>query len=153
MCILNAYILNKHYGCEKLSHDGFRDRLVKYLIGEGMKSYNIPLPPVLSRKLTRASEKSQQEGRLSERHFISYIPKGEGRKRDRPQRDCFVCSKIPQSGQILKPKRTFYWCEDCKKPMCVTPCFRIYHTEVDFKMYALEYRNKVLVSENVQNVQ
>ena len=153
MCILNAYILNKHYGCEKLSHDGFRDRLVKYLIGEGMKSYNIPLPPVLSRKLTRASEKSQQEGRLSERHFISYIPKGEGRKRDRPQRDCFVCSKIPQSGQILKPKRTSYWCEDCKKPMCITPCFRIYHTEIDFKMYALEYRNKVLVSENVQNVQ
>ena len=40
--------LNRHYGSQKLSHDEFRDYLVKYLIQEGLKCYKIPLPPVLS---------------------------------------------------------------------------------------------------------
>ena len=35
LLILDAYILNKNYGCEKLSHDEYRDRIVKYLLGEG----------------------------------------------------------------------------------------------------------------------
>ena len=43
---LNAYILNKHYGCEKLTHDEYRDKIVKYLLAEGLKNYNIPLSPV-----------------------------------------------------------------------------------------------------------
>ena len=38
-------------GAKKLNHDEFRDHLVKYLIQEGLKSYKIPLPPVLSSKL------------------------------------------------------------------------------------------------------
>ena len=50
LLILNAYILNKNYGCEKLSHDEYRDRIVKYLLGEGLKNYNIPLPPVSSKR-------------------------------------------------------------------------------------------------------
>ena len=50
LLILNAYILNKNYGCEKLTHDEYRDRIVKYLLGEGLKNYKILLPPVLSKK-------------------------------------------------------------------------------------------------------
>ena len=51
LLILNAYILNKNYGCKKLTHDEYRDRIVKYLLGEGLKNYKIPLPPVLSKKI------------------------------------------------------------------------------------------------------
>ena len=50
LLILNAYILNTNYGCKKLTHDEYRDRIVKYLLGEGLKNYKIPLPPVLSKK-------------------------------------------------------------------------------------------------------
>ena len=67
LLILNAYILNKNYGCKKLTHDEYRDRIVKYLLGEGFKNYKIPLPPVLNIV-------------LCERHFPSAIPKGEGKK-------------------------------------------------------------------------
>ena len=35
--ILNVYILNGHYGCEKLSHDEYRDKIVKYLLDEGLE--------------------------------------------------------------------------------------------------------------------
>ena len=51
LVILNAYILNKHYGSEKLTHNEYRDKLVKYLLEEGLKNYNIPLPPVISRRI------------------------------------------------------------------------------------------------------
>ena len=51
MVVLNAYILNKYYGTEKLSHDEYRDRIIKFLIAEGLKSYTIPLPPIMSRRI------------------------------------------------------------------------------------------------------
>ena len=35
LLILNAYILNKNYGCEKLTHDEYRDRIVKYFLRSG----------------------------------------------------------------------------------------------------------------------
>ena len=51
LLILNVYILNKLYGCEKLTHDEYRDKIVKYLLAEGLKNYKIPLLPVISRKI------------------------------------------------------------------------------------------------------
>ena len=53
--------LNKHYGCKKLNHDEFQDHLVKYLIQEGLKSYKIRLPPVLSSKLGKYHVKDHNE--------------------------------------------------------------------------------------------
>ena len=83
MVIQNAHTLNKCYGSEKLSHDAFMDRLIKYLIGEGLKSYNIPLPPVISRKIGKNNEIEFQDKRLNERHFPTNIPAAEWRKRKR----------------------------------------------------------------------
>ena len=71
MLILNAYILNKNYGCEKLRHDEYRDRIVKYLLGEGLKNYKIPLPPVLSKKIGKHNAGEIDKTRLCERHFPS----------------------------------------------------------------------------------
>ena len=53
LVILNAYILNKHYGLKKMTQDEFRGFLVKYLLREGLKCYKIPLRPVLSKKIGR----------------------------------------------------------------------------------------------------
>ena len=86
LLILNAYILNKNYGCEKLTHDEYRDRIVKYLLGEGLKNYKILLPPVLSKKIGKHNVGENDKTHLCERHFPSAIPRGEGRKRERPSR-------------------------------------------------------------------
>ena len=99
MVILNAHILNKCYGSEKLSHDAFRDRLIMFFIGEGLKSYNIPLPPVISR--------FQEKERLNERHFPTNIPATEGMKRKRLTQPCFVCNKLPVQEIEIQTKRTF----------------------------------------------
>lgn len=140
MVILNAHILNKHYGSEKLTHDDYRDKLVKYLLHEGMKCYKIPLPPVLSRRIGRRSVDDCNEKRLAERHFPTNIPGGEGRKRKRPCRPCFVCNRLPGLEVQVTIKRTSFWCEDCGKPLCISPCFQLYHTRLDFKRCAIDFR-------------
>lgn len=145
MVLLNAYILNKYYGSEKLSHDEYRDRIVKFLIAEGMKAYNIPLPPVMSRKIVNRHEADHLEKRLSERHFPTNIPAAEGRKRKRPSRPCFVCNVLPEVEIRLPVKRTSFWCSDCGKPICISPCFELYHTVKDFKRAATDNRMRNLV--------
>ena len=151
LIILNAYILNKHYSSKKMTQDEFRDYMVKYLLREGLKCYKIPLPPVLSKKIGRNHTAEHNTQRLNERYFITNIPGGEGRKRKRPTRSCFVCSKLP--GLNCKPKRTSFWCEDCGKPLCITPCFKIYHTEIDFKLHALKFRQEGTQTVLVQGVE
>ena len=141
LLLLNAYILNKHFGCQKLTHDEYRDKIVKYLLDEGLKCYKIPLPPVLSRRIARTNTEEEEKKHLTERHFITNIPAGEGRKRKKPTQCCFICSKIEGLGGVcLKEKRTSFWCEDCRKPLCITPCFKIYHTEIDYKEEGRKYR-------------
>ena len=150
LVILNAYILNKHYGSKNMSHDEYRDYLVKYLLSEGLKCYKIPLPPVLSKRIGRNHNLEHNMQRLNERHFITNIPAGEGRKRKRPTRCCFVCSKV--QGTNSKTKRTSFWCEDCRKALCISPCFKIYHTEIDFKSSALKFREQGLQTVEIQDV-
>lgn len=141
MLIMNAFILNKKFGRTKLSHEEYRDELVRFLIQDGMKRYNIPLPPVSSRKITPREAADHSEKRLKERHFPSSIPCAEGRKRKKPSRTCFACNNLPVvPGVKLNKKSTSYWCSECQKPLCVTPCFEIYHTEKNFQESCLEYR-------------
>ena len=40
----------------------------------------------------------------------------------------------------LKSKRTSFWCEDCKKPLFITPCFKIYHSDFNYKQEVLKSR-------------
>ena len=104
LVILNAYILNKHYGYQKLTHNEYRDKIVKYFLAEGLKNYNIPLPPVISRRIGKYHKAEHDNTQLCEQHFSNCIPKGEGRKRKKPPRCYFICNKIFE--EILKGKRT-----------------------------------------------
>ena len=77
LVILNAHILNKHYGCVKLTQDEYRGYIVKYLVSEGLKCYKIPLPSI-SKKLGKHNTDEHNRTRLNEHHFITNIPGGEG---------------------------------------------------------------------------
>ena len=52
---------------------------------------------------------------------------------------------------FFKLKRTSYWCEECRKPLCVVPCFKIYHTERDFKKHGQLLREGVMAMEGFDN--
>ena len=80
LVILNVYALNKHYGCEKLTHNEYRDKIVKYLLTEVLKNYNNPLPPVISRRIGKYHKDEHGSKRLGERHFPTRIPKRRAEK-------------------------------------------------------------------------
>ena len=80
LVILNVYILNKHYRCQKLSHNEYRNKIVKYLLGEGLKKDNIPLPSVISRRIGKYHKDEDDGKSLCEWHFPTYIPKGRAEK-------------------------------------------------------------------------
>ena len=93
---------------QKLSHIEYRDRIVKYLLGEVLKNNKISLQPILSKRIGKHHVVEHEKTCLYERHLSSCIPKGEGIKWERPSGCCFVCSHIP--GHLFKKKRTSYWC-------------------------------------------
>lgn len=127
--ITNAYILHKKYHHHPLSHFNFRKELVRDLVAEHQRPSNL--------KGRRYSGNPQT--RLVDRHFPSEIPAQVGAKRKNPCRKCAVCNtstgKRHQKGEATKVKSTRYWCEDCATPLCVTPCFKRFHT---LKHYQLQ---------------
>ena len=52
---------------------------------------------------------------------------------------------------FFKPNRTSYWREECRKPLCVVSCFKIYHTERDFKKHGQLLREGVITMEGFDN--
>ncbi len=65
--------------------------------------------------------------RLTERHFLTInrelTPAG------RPSKpDCIVCSNLE-----VRRHQTELMCIQSEKPMCAAPCFRLYHTHVNYK--------------------
>ena len=57
--------------------------------------------------------------------------------RRRPCRDCRACNPPKNHRDGHKRKQTSYWCADCKKPLCVPECFRVYHTFQNYKAHLL----------------
>ena len=67
--------------------------------------------------------------RLTGRHFIDHLPPTE--KKKEPTRKCVVCcSKRNADGKKVR-KETRFWCPDCDVGLCVTPCFKYYHTKAN----------------------
>lgn len=67
--------------------------------------------------------------RLTERHFPEYIPPTE--KKMNPTRQCAMCSRVRDARGKKIRRESRYYCPDCNVPLCVTPCFRVYHTVAD----------------------
>ena len=142
MVLLNSYILHKKYAQTKMSHENFTLRVISQWLQEGIEICNWTLPPLVSNKC-------EGENRLSERHFPSHIPSSLGAKRSKPSRPCFVCAKIPRvEGIAVSKKWSSFWCEECKKVLCIEFCFKTYHTVQDYRSAALDFR-----LQNLQNIQ
>ena len=113
--IVNAYILYRisTQAGRKLDHKHFRIELAKQLLG----STPSPAPHHFSALHPQA--------RLTERHFPEKIPPCSSGRASQPV--CVVCSNKKGRGK----KTTTYRCKQCLFPMCVVPCFELYHTKVD----------------------
>ena len=116
--IVNSYVLY----CNKNPNTKTRYTHLKYctelandlLVVAGVECTRRSLGPLQS-DLSPAA-------RLTERHFM---------EKTGAQRDCHLCSN--RKGR--KRKTSIYTCKQCELPMCVVPCFELYHTKQDPKRH------------------
>ena len=124
--IVNSYIMycQKSEG-RRMTHELFRIELAKELLKAASESHHprTPLPH------GPRHQPQQPLARLTERHFLGqYDKSANGRQ---IQRSCVVCSFKKGRGR----KTTTFYCKQCDIPMCVVPCFELYHTKVDPARY------------------
>ncbi|XP_072007002.1 piggyBac transposable element-derived protein 4-like [Engystomops pustulosus] len=109
--IHNAFVLYKKKGGRDTYLD-FQEKIIEGLIFEPQD--------------TRQSLECEKVKRLTERHFISPIPATE--TRNYPQKRCRVCSK---NGQRRDSR---YFCASCPSQpgLCIHPCYKKYHTVLNY---------------------
>lgn len=121
LSVVNAYILYHENG-GKLTHEQFRVELARQLIS------SVELPSTASP--TALSPTS----RLTDRHFMEKIPlTSTGRK---VQSQCHVCCWKKGRKRVT----TTYRCKQCNVPLCVVPCFELYHTHTNPVRYLQQAR-------------
>lgn len=123
--IVNSYIMycQRHEG-RRLTHEQFRVELAKDLL----RAANSQIPSI---DFPHGPRRQIQNplSRLTERHFPGQLEKSPAGHQ--LQRDCGVCSKRKGRGR----KTTTFCCKQCDIPLCVVPCFELYHTKVDPQRY------------------
>ena len=135
MVILNAYLLNKKFGKKKMSKHDYIEYIANYLV-----EISVDGATCIPKRIFNPSSQM----RLTERHFPKKIPIRNGKVNGILCRACnFTCAqliKFGHSGETLHRKTTIYWCEECETPLCITPCFEIFHTVSDFRRTTLLHR-------------
>lgn len=142
----NAYILHRKFGAKKIAHEEFLEYIAKYLISSAL-----PTATCIPKRYRGASHTSHEsETRLVEKHYPSHFPSnGPGNKRVRPSKLCHACNfgkkdskKLGYNGGKMPRKMTSVQCVDCDKPLCIDPCFRVYHSELNYRAVLMKHRRE-----------
>lgn len=116
----NSFVLYKK-GESMLSQLGYRHDLIEKLIS----AYHN------ESQRSKVGRRSDNEATwLTACHFVSFIPPTANNKL--PTWRCVVCCEASSAGETKIHKETRYWCKDCNVAVCMTPCFKIYHTKTNF---------------------
>ena len=113
LSVLNSYILFKTMKHQNFQLSKFKLEIIRDLISKyGSKRSHI------GRSL------SAHPLRLTARHFPSLIPPNESKQT--PQRRCYVCSNTERRAKERRDTR--YQCTECDVGLCITDCFKDFHT-------------------------
>ena len=146
MATLNAHILNKKYGVQKMSHCAYREYIAKYLITMSVESATC-----LKKKPSIEIDNSYL--RLAGKHFVRKFTTVPCSKRKMPARKCSVCNFMRQqltrmghNDLNLQVRYSSYGCTVCSQvTLCLIPCFEIFHSKVNYRQLALKNRiSKIL---------
>lgn len=132
MIILNSYLLNNKYS-KRMDKQDYIEHIASYLVDSSV-NHATSLPQ-------RISYPSVSNDRLLGKHFPEKNPSKHGQM-------CRACNFTPAqlsqmgvTGIELKRKTTSFMCKQCQIPLCVTPCFEIYHTFTDYRNIC--YRRRI----------
>ena len=114
--ILDMAVLNAHILYKKRSRRQSRLNFILSLLDCVVEKYNHEKAQI------RKGRRSHTDTPLclTACHFLSYIPSTP--KRKYPGRRCQVCAAKGMR------KESIYFCRECDMPLCVVPCFKIYHS-------------------------
>ena len=137
LCINNAYILYKKKTRKPVPHDTFIEYLATNLINSSLESRTLTV--------TRPrSPPTDTTNRLQGRHFPSYIGKVSTKSGSKMCGACNFGKKQMTAkgytGVNLPRKLTSYMCKTCNVPLCIYPCFELYHTKDEYQNYAFRSR-------------
>ena len=125
----------RKFGKKKMNKDDYIEHIANYLVDIGLPT--ITVPPKKSFHTSSAS-------RLIERHFPKHLPKKKGKIQALLCKACnFTTLQLCKMGyppERLPRKTSVYWCEECESPLCITPCFELFHTYSDFRQKSLLVR-------------
>ena len=118
MAVSNGHVLNKTFGTQnKLSHHEYR-----YMLAAALLDFT-----ELDRPIGRAARPNNcRRGHWPERLDKSTKT---NKTKTRKCKYCFVSAK--QAQRYLKQrneKSTTIICNTCRVPLCIDPCFRLFHT-------------------------
>ena len=142
MATLNAHILNKKYGVQKMSHCAYMEYIAKYLITTSVESATC-----LKKKLSIAIDNSHLQ--FAGKHFVRKFTTVPGSKRKMPARKCSVCNFMHQqlarmghNDLNLQVRIFFIWLYSLLTQVtpCLIPCFKIFHLKVTYRQLALKNR-------------
>ena len=118
MCLVNALCLQKELKPgSNITYLDFGLQWIQEVMDRNLRE--IPESRLRGRARTRPSP-----ARLVGRHFPVFNPPTP--KKRKPCRRCLVCQERGSRTE------TSYQCDECGVASCVAPCFRIYHTQVDY---------------------
>ena len=130
LCMTNAYILYTDFGPRgsKLDHEEFILTIARSMIQEGLRTSTINTPHVRTESLI--------QNEFTGEHFPEEIPRKEGTKR-KPSRPCYACNRswLDIKKRILPKRCSRIWCPTCKKVLCTTPCFKVFHANPNYKIF------------------
>ena len=141
MVVLNAFILNKKYGMQKMSHSSYREYISNYLITTSLENATClrkkPPTPI-----------DNTETRLNGKHFIKKFECLPNSKRKAPACRCRVCNftreQLAHYGykQLSLPvKYSSYGYTICTNvTLCLTPCFEVFHSKIIYRKKGLDNR-------------
>ena len=135
LCVIqSAVILNKiraGRALKPIKLPAFFKYLGKELTQDYIQRRNINA----NRSEARSVTKPELSLRLdhSQFHSLTLNPPTETKKK--PYRACKVCYDKTQTtpGKRKRTKETHYMCDVCRIPLCLEPCFKIFHTRADYK--------------------
>ena len=138
LCINNAYILYKKFTTDPVPHDTFMEMLANTLILSSVQSRTLAVTR------PRAPSVVNDTNRLDSRHFPSYIGKNATKNGSKM---CAICNFGKKTiiakgykGTTLSRKLTSYMCKPCNIPLCIVPCFELYHTKEHYQNYTFQNR-------------
>lgn len=136
VCLHNAYVLHRKFAADKLPHQVFLLEVAQYLITSSVPTATCTVKP--------KSIPRHLESRFSEQHYIVRISNGtNGSKKQKKCKACTIGKRALKASGLshMEPhsRKTNYKCEQCDMPMCITPCFKFYHTYADYPKRIMQY--------------